>query len=98
MTTKAASSKNETVVMGIKVTIDNKAIETMAKDFLFLDEFTSNDSMDQFRAFTRLLKAALGDQYRSVLKELQGDDEVLAVEKVAEFANGVFKANDSLKN
>ena len=98
MTTKAASSKSETTIMGVKVSIDANAIETMSKDFWFLDDFTSDDSSSQFRAFTRLLKAALGDSYRDVLKELQGDDAVLSVEKVSEFANEVFKANGSLKN
>lgn len=98
MTTKAASKKNDVEIMGIAVTVDTGAIESMSRDFWFLDDFTSDDSTAQFRAFTRLLKAALGDSYRSVLKELQGDDDVLGIEKVSEFANEVFKANDSLKN
>lgn len=98
MTTKAASSKNEIEIMGIKVSVDTGAIDSMARDFWFLDDFTSDEPTNQFRAFTRLLKAALGDSYRSVLKELQGEDDVLSIEKVSEFANQVFKANDSLKN
>ena len=98
MTTRAAGSKNGTVIMGISVNVDAKAVESMANDFWFLDDFTSDEPTSQFRSFTRLLKAALGDSYKSVLKELQGDDEVLSIEKVSAFANEVFKANDSLKN
>lgn len=98
MTTKTATSKSETTIMGIKVSVDSKAIESMSQDFWFLDDFTSAEPTSQFRAFTRLLKAALGESYQSVLKELQGDDDVLAIDKVSQFANEVFKANDSLKN
>lgn len=97
MTTKAAG-KSEMTIMGIKVSIDNGAIEAMSRDFWFLDDFTSEEPTAQFRAFTRLLKAALGTSYRDVLTELQGDDDALSVEKVSEFANEVFKSNGNLKN
>ena len=98
MATKATTGKTELEIMGVKVTVDTDATEKMANDFWFLDDFTSEEPQAQFRAFTRLLKAALGDAYRDVLKELQGDDERLAVEKVSDFANEVFKANESAKN
>lgn len=97
-TTKAASGKREINIMGIDVTVDSAAIDTMANDFWFLDDFTSEEPQAQFRAFTRLLRAALGDQYRSVLKELQGEDDVLPADRVSDFANEVFKAGESTKN
>lgn len=100
MTARAVSTSKQgkTVISGIEVEIDGDAIKTLAKDFWFLDDFTSEEPTSQFRAFTRLLKAALGSGYHDALVKLQGDDEILSVEKVSTFANEVFRRGDNLKN
>lgn len=93
MAVKKAKTQSVTV-MGITADIDTEAIS----DYIALTLLASDEPMEVIRGYDRVLRLMLGDQYKDVLDQLQGDSKYLPQQKVNDYFNAVSDAVKALKN